>query len=126
MNAIRSIWAAVGWFGIGLLLYLSLTPRPIEIPIESGDKYGHALAYALLTAWWAQLMTSYSVLMLRFVGLGVAIEFAQGWTGYRSFDVKDMLANTIGTAFGALIAFVLPNVVDTINTLWNRLQGKKQ
>ena len=32
--------------------------------------------------------------------MGVALEFIQGWTGYRTYDPFDMLANTIGVALG--------------------------
>ena len=32
--------------------------------------------------------------------MGVAIEFLQGMTGYRTFEVADMIANAIGAALG--------------------------
>ena len=32
--------------------------------------------------------------------MGVAIEFIQGWTGWRTFDTHDMMANGIGVLFG--------------------------
>jgi glycopeptide antibiotics resistance protein len=39
-----------------------------------------------------------------FAALGVALEYAQGLTGYRTFDVVDMAANTAGVALGWLAA----------------------
>jgi len=35
-----------------------------------------------------------------FILMGIALEFLQGMTGYRTFDVFDMIANTIGVALG--------------------------
>lgn len=37
------------------------------------------------------------------IGLGVGLEFLQGWTGYRLFDVWDMAVNSIGVLFGFLL-----------------------
>jgi VanZ family protein len=100
---LRRCWIAIGWFGVVLLLYLSLTPRPPEIPVEQGDKLGHILAYATLTYWWAQLLVTMSQrlrLAAVLLALGIAIEFVQGWTGWRTFDYYDMLADAIGIAIG--------------------------
>ena len=44
---------------------------------------------------------------LAFVAMGIGLEFLQGMTGYRSFDVMDMLANTIGVALGWILVFTL-------------------
>ena len=32
--------------------------------------------------------------------MGVALEFVQGWGGYRLFDIADMVANTLGVLLG--------------------------
>lgn len=37
------------------------------------------------------------------IGLGAGLEFIQGWTGYRLFDVWDMAANGVGVLFGLLL-----------------------
>jgi VanZ family protein len=100
-------WYAIGWFGLVLLVYLSLTPQPVDIPVENGDKVGHAAAYAVLTFWWLQLMDSLKRRMLfvaALLALGIAIEYIQRWTGYRTFDYYDMLADAAGIAVGWLIA----------------------
>ena len=34
------------------------------------------------------------------LALGVALEFMQGWTDYRTFDVADMAADALGVAVG--------------------------
>ena len=42
-----------------------------------------------------------------FIAMGVALEFLQGMTGYRTFEVLDMLANAVGVALGWSAALVL-------------------
>jgi glycopeptide antibiotics resistance protein len=46
-----------------------------------------------------------------FVAMGIAIEFLQGMTSYRTFDVLDMAANAAGVLFvlaGALLLSRMP------------------
>ncbi len=46
------------------------------------------------------------------VALGIALEYAQRATGYRSFEVADMVADALGVAIGWLAAPPrLPNVL---------------
>ena len=115
------LWVGIGWFGVLLLIYLSLTPQPPEIPIEQGDKFGHAFAYAMLTYWWAQVLPA-APQRLRLAGallaLGIAIEYVQGWTGWRTFDYYDMLADAVGIALGWLIAS--PRTPDLLLLLGDR------
>ncbi len=102
----RSLWLTIGWVLVLLVLYLSLTPRPLELQIEQGDKYSHLLAYFVLMAWFQQLYPTFLnrlVLLMLFVGMGVGIEFLQGMSGVRFFDPADMVANTLG----ALLAWSL-------------------
>jgi VanZ family protein len=111
---VRHAWLAIAWFGIALLLYLSLTPQPPNIQREHGDKLGHMLAYGVLTYFWAQVLTATRqrlALALSFIVLGVILEFIQGSTGWRTFDYYDMLANTAGVVTGAMLAAWTPNVL---------------
>jgi hypothetical protein len=39
-----------------------------------------------------------------FVAMGIALEFLQGMTGYRTFDPLDMLANAVGVLGGLAVA----------------------
>ena len=41
-----------------------------------------------------------------FIAMGIALEFVQGWLGYRSFEVADMVANAVGVALGLTIAMI--------------------
>ena len=43
-----------------------------------------------------------------FIALGVGMEFLQDMTGYRTFEVLDMAANTIGVFLGWAAALMLP------------------
>jgi VanZ family protein len=118
--SLRRFWHGVGWFGIVLLLYLSLTPQPPEISIEQGDKLGHALAYAVLMGWWAQLLIATRQrlwLAAGLVTLGIAIEYAQGWTGWRTFDYVDMLADAAGVVLGWVVAVPTPNLLVLVGRL---------
>ncbi len=104
---LRRYWLAVGWSLVLVIIYLSLTPEPIQLNVEQGDKYGHVFAYAALMSWFANIYDA-SIRRLQFalgfVALGVALEFVQGWTGYRSFELADMAADSAGVAAGWLCA----------------------
>ena len=111
---LRRFWHGVGWFGVALLLYLSLTPQPPEISIEYGDKLGHALAYVTLMYWWAQLRVTIRQrlwLAAGLIGLGIAIEYVQGWTGWRACEYLDMLADAVGVVLGWIAATLTPNLL---------------
>jgi len=104
---LRSAWLGLGWLGVAGVVVLSLIPSPPQLGVEHGDKFGHTAAYALLMWWFTQAwlrrerraLTAVSLL-----ALGVAIEFAQGWSGLRDFSVADMGADAFGIALGWLLA----------------------
>ncbi len=103
----RRYWLAAGWALVLLVVYLSLTPHPVEIPVEEGDKFGHVFAYAALMSWFANLYEQPARRVQSaagFIALGVGLEFVQRWTGYRSFEVADMAADAVGVAAGWLFA----------------------
>ena len=100
--AVRRVWRAVGFGLVALVIWLSLTPQPIEIPVENGDKIGHLAAYATLMFWFAQLDARHRMRLayaIGFVLLGVGLEFAQRLTDYRTFEVADMGADAVGVLF---------------------------
>jgi VanZ family protein len=45
---------------------------------------------------------------LLWIGMGVGLEFAQGQLGYRTYEVYDMYANTLGVLIGWTLAFAIP------------------
>jgi len=104
---LRRLWQAVGALLIITVIYLSLTPSPIEIPVEHGDKYGHLLAYATLMFWFAQLHSDTKARLawaIAFIAMGVALEFIQRLTDYRTFEVNDMVADAYGVLIGWIVA----------------------
>ncbi len=118
---VRRIWRAIGVGLVLFVIWLSLTPYPIEIPIEHGDKLGHIAAYGTLMVWFAQLDTRHRVRVayaIGFVMLGVALEFAQRLTDYRTFEVADMGADAVGVLFGWLASPPRgPNVIGFVERL---------
>ena len=103
----RTLWLAIGWALVLAIVYLSLTPHPIEIQVEEGDKMGHLLAYGTLMLWFAQLYDTTKARCLLAVGcvaLGVGLEFAQIFTDARSFELADMAADAAGAGIGWVLA----------------------
>jgi VanZ family protein len=104
------------------VIYLSLTPAPVTLPIREGDKLSHAFAYFMLMSWFANLYPSLSLragFAAGFTALGVILEFVQLWTGYRSFEVTDMTAGALGVAAGWVTAPPrLPNYLALAERLW--------
>jgi VanZ family protein len=99
----RPLWLALGWTLAAAIVWLSLTPSPPRLDFESGDKVGHVAAYAALMFWFCQLHAGRGARLAYasgFVALGVAIEFVQRASGYRSFELLDMLADAAGVALG--------------------------
>jgi VanZ family protein len=101
------------------VVWLSLTPSPPKVDFEQSDKVGHFLAYGGLMFWFSQLYFERKVRLAYaagFAAMGVALEFIQGWTGYRSFELYDMLADGVGVALGWAAALILPRVVPGAET----------
>ena len=103
MTNVRRFWRAIGFALIAGVIWLSLTPHPLDIDVPQGDKVGHFLAYGVLMFWFAQLSWARRERIryaAGFVALGIALEFAQRLTGYRVFEISDMAANAVGVLFG--------------------------
>ncbi len=101
------LWLAIGILLLAAVLAGSLAPDPDRLmPIHLWDKTQHAGAYAVLAIWfgWVYQRRYYVLVALGLVAYGVLIEFLQGASGYRMFDVSDMLADAIGVAIGLVIA----------------------
>jgi hypothetical protein len=101
-------WLGIGWAGVLAVVVLSLIPTPPDlIPVEQGDKAQHVLAYGGLMFWFAQIYVQQPRRVLAavlLVALGMALEFVQGWTGWRDFSYGDMAADASGVFLGWLFA----------------------
>lgn len=106
--ACRRGWQAAGFAFIALVTWLSLTPQPVDAGRLGEVKIGHFLAYGWLMLWFSQLDASVRARIRLAAGLmllGVALEYAQSLTGYRSFAYADMRDNALGVLLGGALAF---------------------
>jgi VanZ family protein len=87
---------------VAAVVVLSLIPVEVDLG-EGRDKLAHFLAYGSLSFWFG-LLSSGRARQLRiaiaFAAMGVALEFLQGMTDYRTFEIADMIANAVGAALG--------------------------
>ena len=101
-------WLRVLWFAaIGVVIVASLLPSS-SLPMRAldrlkiSDKLEHALAYFVL----ALLPTLHerrafiAVAAVGAAGLGVALEYGQLYSGWRDFEVGDMIADAVGVCIG--------------------------
>jgi VanZ family protein len=106
----RALGIALGWAIVATIIWLSVTPTPIDIGVKAGDKLGHLAAYGWVMFWFAQI---YQVRATRlyyavgFIAMGVALEFVQLGLGYRTFEVLDMVADAFGVMGGWALAILL-------------------
>jgi VanZ family protein len=104
---LRALWLALGWALAAAIVWLTLTPTPPRIDLEQGDKLGHLAGYGALMFWFCQLYAGRGARLgyaAGFALMGVALEFAQGALGVRTFETADMLANVAGVALGWALA----------------------
>jgi len=102
----RRIWLLLGWGMVASVVVLSLIPLDIDLR-ENRDKFAHFAAYGSMAFWFGMLFEGrarQAAIAIALAAMGVAIEFLQGMTDYRSFDVFDMIANGIGAALGWALA----------------------
>lgn len=98
------LWLAIGWLLVGLVIFESLRPDPPSFDfVPYWDKWGHLLSYGILMGWFAQIYQKRRQriwIAAALVVLGIAIEFAQQQTGYRTFEYLDMVADGVGVLIG--------------------------
>jgi VanZ family protein len=102
----RTFWIVAGSGFILLVIYLSLTPHPLDVPSWYNLKTGHVLAYAWLMFWFSQIYRRTGqrlALAAAFLALGIGLEYIQRWVG-RDFSYMDMRDDGIGIAIGAGLA----------------------
>jgi len=98
----RRIWFLLGWGMVAAVVFLSLIPLEVDLG-NNRDKLAHFAAYGGLSFWFGMLIEGRGRelrIAAAFALLGVALEFLQGLTGYRTFDTADMIANATGAALG--------------------------
>ena len=103
----RRLAIAVGWAMVAAIVWLSLTPSPPKVDFKESDKVGHLLAYGTLMFWFSQLYLktkTRAAYGAGFIAMGITLEFIQGALGYRTYEVFDMYANTLGVLVGWAVA----------------------
>ena len=117
------LWNTIGFSLVLFIVYQSLNRQPIEVTVIEGNLLGHLVAYATLMLWYSQIHGSVrarAICAAGFVLLGFALEVAQGFTDYRSFDLLDAAANAGGAAVGWLLAPPrLPNFLRMLESLFS-------
>ena len=123
----RRVWLLLGWGMVVSVTVLSLIPVEVDLS-EGRDKVAHFIAYGGMTFWFAALSRGrlrQIGIALAFAAMGVAIEYLQRTTDYRTFDVADMAANGIGAALGwALAQTPVSHALDWTERLLARLTRK--
>jgi len=100
------------WFCFGLLIaagitVFSLIPAQDLPSVGVSDKLEHAIAYLLLSFWFASVIArwDYFYLVLALLALGGGIEIAQGLMGLgRQADWRDLMADGFGILVGVGLA----------------------
>ena len=103
-------------FWLLLLIVIALTLSPIAyLPQQAfslWDKAQHALAFATLAALGALAYPRrIGLLVLSLLVFGGAIELAQAATGWRSGDLADWLADSVGLVAGLPLAWLSRRVL---------------
>ena len=121
------LWRLVGWAGVVATLVVSLMPPTLGDDDTHIDKAVHLLGYAVLTFWWAQLVTERRwKLAVAVVLFGVMIELLQGLTPSRQPDVLDALANSGGVLLGWLAARISPNLPERLAARYATLPARNR
>lgn len=106
---------------------LSLVPIDIDLGAGS-DKVEHLAAYTGMSFWFGLLYVRRRRQLgfaLGFILMGVIIEFLQGMTDYRDFEVADMVADAAGAFLGfALLRTPLGNALVWVERFLDRF-GRK-
>ncbi len=86
-------------------MWASLTsiPAGLELP---WDKLLHFLAYLTLSGWFGAVYQKprHTRILLASVLIGLTLEVLQLFTGHRSLEWLDMLANALGAGVGIALA----------------------
>jgi VanZ family protein len=123
----RRIWLLLAWGMVVSVVVLSLVPVEVDLG-EGRDKIAHFLAYGSLSLGFGMLFGGRARqlgIALAFAAMGVALEFLQGLTDYRTFEIADMIVNAIGAALGwGLAQTPLRNGLEWVERLFGALSRK--
>jgi VanZ family protein len=104
------LWLVSGWTLVVLAVVASIVPMT-DLPTMGGvsDKLEHAVAYSVLTLWFAGIYpkSRYPMIGVGLLVMGIVIEGLQGAMNWgRQADLRDVYANTLGIVCGLLLALI--------------------
>lgn len=103
--AFFGLWC-LGWLVLSVAL---LAPLPVPIPGGS-DKLAHFGAFAAMAfsaVSFCHAPGRLALLALLTVGGGALLEVAQALVPYRSFEMRDVVADALGAGAGYLLALIV-------------------
>lgn len=108
----RGLMLMAGMVGIGLAFMASLDSHQ-QVPL---DKIIHFSGYFTLSATFVLALRPLLFVpgLLGLITMGVVIEFLQKHTG-RSFDVTDMMANTLGVVIGGMTGLIIRGIYSFVH-----------
>lgn len=103
------VWLVLGWVLILGVSLGSLVPGSAVPGWMPWDKLSHLVAYSGLMLWFCGMYprTRYRWVAAGLLLLGIVLEVLQRLSGYRSFELQDMLANGLGLALGWWLAVII-------------------
>ena len=93
------LWC-VAWLVVAALL---LAPLSSPVDVSHADLVAHFLLFGCLAfgaVGFSHSGAELTLLLLVTIAGGIALEFAQGQVPYRTFDILDMAANSLGAMVG--------------------------
>jgi len=100
------LWG-VSWLAVAALLLLPLG----GVPVPGGsDPIGHFLLFAAIAfaaVGFARAPAQLAALAFVTIGLGVTLEYTQGFVPYRSSEIADGVANSLGGLAGYAAALLV-------------------
>ena len=91
---------------VGSLLPGESLPMRALSELDLNDKFEHTMAYAILTWLPAthERRRTVAGAALGALAMGIALEYLQRYSGWRDFEIGDMLADAAGVGCGILAA----------------------
>ena len=88
------------------IVYEATIKKPVQVPVDNGDKFLHALAFfslAFLMDFAFPARGYWLSKVLPLMAFGIFIEVVQSFLPWRSADVTDFLADCVGIAAYTLV-----------------------
>jgi len=117
------VWRFIGLIMLIIVLVLFLIPVSPSIETFSyEDKIYHALVFAFLCVWYLQLYPRPILIAVAFILFGLLVEWLQSFTSYRTADIWDFAADSLGVGIGFILyRTVAGTLVQQLDTRLDRI-----